>query len=356
MKITIFLGSLGGGGAERVACNLANHLICSGHDVEMLTMADADAGYQLSASVKKTCLLHSSERRNAILDNYIRIKRLKEHMKSNNTDCYVVMLAVTTILMLFLRKYTKATVVAAERVDPARYPKIKQILLKSFANRADKWVFQTEEIRRWYSSAIAEKKCVIIPNAINEVFIRPEYKGEREKRIVGVGRLTNQKNFKLLIDAFSRIAPDFPKYCLNIYGEGPNRKALEDQITELGLQDRVKLPGYVDDIVEQLERSSLFVLSSDYEGMPNALIEAMALGLPCISTDCGGGGAKFLIEDGINGMLIPVCDSKTMSEKMQYLLSYNSVASEIGKNARKIVDSLDPDHIYGEWERVISNK
>ena len=355
MRITFFLGSLGGGGAERVVCNLANFLVSKGHKVEILTMADVDAGYELDGEVKRTYLLKREERKNQIADNLNRIRRLRKHMKADNTDCYVVMLPVTTILMLLFRRITKAKVIAAERVDPANYSKSKQMLLKSLARRADGWVFQTNEIKNWYEDSVEKNNSVVIPNAINESFIRPEYTGTKEKRIVGVGRLTDQKNFKLLIDAFSRITSQIPAYTLTIYGEGPNREALKSQIQQLGLKEKVFIPGYAEDIIEQLEKSSLFVLSSDFEGMPNALMEAMALGLPCISTDCGGGGARFLIEDEINGLLVPVRDAERLASSMLRILKDKDLQEKLRRNARTIVQELRPEIIYSKWEKELKN-
>lgn len=355
MNIAFFIGSLGGGGAERVVCNLSNHLIRKGHKIEILTMSDANAGYELDEAVKKTCLLNANERKNIIVDNSLRVIRFIKHMKSNCADCYVVMLPETTILMLLFRKCTKAKVVAAERVDPNSYSWIKKSLIKKIAHNADRWVFQTEDIKKWYKNVVEDEKGVVIPNAINEVFIRQPYNGKKEKRIVGIGRLTDQKNFSLLIDSFSMIADDFPDYSLVIYGEGAKRKELEEKVRKLKLTNRVALPGYVDDIVEQLEKSTLFVLSSDYEGMPNALMEAMALGLPCISTDCGGGGARFLIEEGKNGLIVPVNDACKLGTAIRIVLTNKDLRDTIANNAKKITDQLSPTVIYGKWEQVIVN-
>lgn len=133
----------------------------------------------------------------------------------------------------------------------------------------------------------------IIPNAINKEFITAEYSGPRNKQIVSSGRLTEQKNHALLIKAFAGITAKYPAYKLVIYGDGPLRKDLELLASNLGIADKVSFPGYTTEIRKKIERSSLFVLSSDFEGMPNALMEAMALGVPCISTDCKGGGREI---------------------------------------------------------------
>ena len=118
----------------------------------------------------------------------------------------------------------------------------------------------------------------------------------------------------------------------------------------------VEFPGYVPDMPERLEKASMFVLSSDYEGMPNALMEAMASGLPCVSTDCGGGGARFLVQNGDNGILIPQKDEVALASAMEKILSDESLSAKLGENARKLQETLAPEKIYGEWERFILEK
>lgn len=353
MKITIFLGSLGGGGAERVTCSLANYLCNRGHEIEILTMSDADAGYSVNKKVKRTCLLSAIERKNIIFDNVRRINRLRKHMRSRNIDVYVVLLPATTILMLLFSGITDAKIIAAERANPESYPKVTKFLLKLLAYRADRWIFQTEEIKNWYDSCSISARSVVIPNPICDKFDSVPYKGIREKRVVGVGRLTKEKNFKLLIDAFAIVYREYTDYCLEIYGDGGERAVLDSYVRELGLENVIRLPGYTREVREIVKRSTVFVLSSDNEGMPNALIEAMALGVPCISTDCGGGGAKFLIKNGENGIIVPTKDVNGLASAIINLLSNESKASLLGKKARKIVEALDSQKIFGKWEQTI---
>lgn len=351
MHITIFIGSLSGGGAERVACNLANHLSENDCEVTLLTMSQTKEVYPICDSVKRISLVNSEERKNKIKCNILRYIRLKKYIKETQTDCYVVMLPITIALLLHFRKKSKVPMIASERCDPKSYSLAKKFLMKYFGKRADAWMFQTEEAARWYEGIA--KKSYVIPNAINPIFIRDLYVSEKEKSIVAAGRLSSQKNFKLLIDAFSRISEAYPEYTLKIYGKGPLETELREYAGSKDLEDRVCFMGYVADMPEQLEKTSLFVLSSDYEGMPNALMEAMALGLPCVSTDCGGGGARFLIEDGVNGLLVPVQDEVAMAEAIKAILSDPKTAAELGKNARKLQDTLAPEKIYGQWEKFI---
>ena len=353
MKITIFISALSGGGAERVTCNLANYLSDFGHTVEILTMGDAPVAEPLRENVKHTTLLSNKEKSNFLLNNAKRIFRLGRHMKKEPVDAYVVMLPKTTQLMLRLSFLTKAPIIVSERADPKVYSSRTQKSLQKLASKASGWVFQTNEARDWYLPHLRGTSQKIIPNAINPVFLRAPYTGDRARVIVGTGRLNEQKNFALLISSFALIANKFPEYKLVIYGKGSLLESLQSLAREKGIADRVEFPGFVSDMPQRLERASLFVLSSDYEGMPNALMEAMALGLPCVSTDCGGGGARFLIQSGENGILVPQKDELKMAEAIQKILTDKEFAAKLGNNARKIQQTLAPEKIYGEWEQFI---
>ena len=356
MKITLFISSLSGGGAERVTCNLANHLTDFGHKVNILTMGETPAAEPLREGITTVPLLTNQERSNALVNNAKRLLRLRKYMKRQPVDAYVVMLPVPTELMLRFSKLTKAPIIVSERADPAARNSKTQARLNRLLCKASGFVFQTGDAKAWYEPYLKGSAAEIIPNAINPAFIRPKYEGEREKIIVGAGRLNTQKNFPLLINAFAAIAKDFPEYKLCIYGKGGLLDSLQNLAKEMGVGDRVEFPGYVPDMPERLEKASMFVLSSDFEGMPNALMEAMASGLPCVSTDCGGGGARFLIKDGENGLLVPQKDVDAMAEAMRKILSDDVLARKLGENARKLQETLAPEKIYREWEEFILKK
>ncbi len=353
MKITLFISSLTGGGAERVLCNLSNYLIDKGNQVTVITNVEAEGFYGLDSRVSRYILLKQNERKNSLFNFFHCMKKLKKYVKENSNDTYVVFLPLTTLMLLTLRKNIKGRIVVSERGDPTRNKKILKFLLKKWICRADGAVFQTDTAKKWYEPYLKTTESVVIPNAINQAFIRQKFNGEREKIIVGVGRFSAQKNFPLLIRAFSKIANEYPNYKLVLYGKGALLESYKQLAEELKIIDRIEFPGYVPDMVERLEKTSMFVLSSDYEGMPNALMEAMALGLPVVSTDCGGGGAKFLIENEKNGLIVPQRDEEAMVNAMKKILSDQEFADSLGENARKLQEILSPEKIYGEWEKFI---
>lgn len=353
MKITIFISGVTGGGAEKVACAIASYMVGQEHDVELLTMTDEEATYPLDGRVSRYCLLKEKERKNFIVNNTIRLIRLVRYLTHSKSDVYLAMLPTNITTMLSMRFITSAKVIAAERANPASYNEDKQKKLMTLAHRADGWVFQTIEQKEWYEAHSQLKRPIVIPNAINPDVLKLHHTTERHKTIVTAGRLTNQKNHKLLINAFSKIADKYKDYNLIIYGEGPNREKLIEQITSLKLSDRISLPGYSSNVMANVNQASLFVLSSDFEGMPNALMEAMAMGVPSISTDCGGGGARYLINNEKNGLLVPIGDVNALASAMDRVLSDKTFADKLGKEAHKLCDTLSPDVIYGRWEKYI---
>lgn len=352
MKITFFIGGLGKGGAERVVCNLANHLVNHHHEVDIVTVGDSES-YLLDESIRRYKLIYNHERKNVLVDSARRVYRLFRYLRKKR-DVFVVMLPFTTLLLLRLRLFVRGKIVASERSFPTYYTQREQTRLKKLAHSADAWIFQTKAAKEWYGLALGKARSIVIANPINERFIHKRHVVvERKKTIVTAGRLTDVKNHSLLIRAFAKIASEFDDYRLIIYGEGELKPQLESEASELGLERKVVFPGFAD-WGKLSSDAGLFVLSSDLEGMPNSLMEAMALGLPCISTDCEGGGAAFLIDNETNGLLVPKGDVDALADAMRRMLSDKEFAEQCGKKAHKICERLAPEKVYGQWEEFIT--
>lgn len=358
MRVTLLIGSLSGGGAERVVCNLANYLAAHKHDVTVLTVSD-ESTYQIDAGVRHVVLYgESGSKLPHSVINLLRIYKMNKYLRSEKMDLYVTFLPKLTRILLQQKMFIKCPIILAERCDPSTFysTSVKNAeYFDRYYNLADGYVFQTEDAKTFYSNRnINVAESVVIPNAINPSFVRAPYTGKKIKRIVGAGRLTEQKNFRLLIDAFAKICDKYQDYKLVIYGKGPLEDDLIQHTKELKINHRVEFPGYVDNLGDELEKSAMFVLSSNFEGMPNALMEAMALGLPCISTDCPAGGSKFLIDDGVNGLLIPVNDVAALAEAMERILASEAVSCQYSAEARKVCEQLSYDKTYSKWEAFLS--
>lgn len=356
MKITIFIGGLSGGGAERVTCNLANYLARKKHDVEIITIGNVEPAEILDKRIKHVPLLTDYKEYGKTVGKFLRIKRLHQYLKQNNRDCYVVMLTITSALLLSMKRSTNAAIVCSERVDPESHDKFQKTLLKIMAHRADGYVMQTTSAEKWIIPYLKGKESVVIPNAINPSFIGPRFNGKRAKTIVAAGRLTEQKNFSLLLRSFAIATKQVPGYTLKIFGKGPLLSKLQIEVHNLGIDGQVEFPGFSNDLKNDIKIASIFVLSSDFEGMPNVLMEALALGTPCISTNCSGGGAEFLISNKENGLLVPINDEESMSKAIVRLMQDEKFAETLGTNAIKIQERLSPDIIYEEWEKFVIKK
>ena len=175
---------------------------------------------------------------------------------------------------------------------------------------------------------------MILKNSLNPAFVRPRYEDDRPQDIVAVGRMDENKNQRMAIRAFCKIAERFPDARLILYGDGPLRRELTEEVRSLDMSERILLPGRITDVPEKLEKAYAFVLTSFTEGMPNTLIEAMSLGTACISTDCPCGGPKDLIRDGENGFLVPVDDSDALADRLTRLLENPDLMQQMGKMQR----------------------
>lgn len=352
MKVTFFIGGLKGGGAERVICNLANELVNDYCEAEILTVKKSE-NYGIDKRIRYYYL--EGKTNHKLLAKLVKLRKLKHFLKKNKTDVYVVFLPVEICMFMHYRKYTKASIILSERNDPSKYPWYIQLLLKYYMPKASGIVFQTEAAEKWYG--IKNKiRTAVIPNPINPTFIETkEHIGKENGDIVGIGRLSSQKNWPVLLKAYCMLPSELKKHKLVIYGDGAERQKLITLCKSLGIARNVKLPGFSDSIRDILSKACIFVMSSDYEGMPNSLMEAMAMGVPCVSTDCPIGGPKYLIQSGINGILIKVGSVEELRDAMILLLTDIDKSKDISKNAQLIGEKLNPKSIYFLWKKFITS-
>lgn len=352
MKILFTIGNLKKGGAERVIANLSNFLI-KNHEVIIVTTTHDEIYYELDNKIKVYHLDEAKElKKGIIIKNIKRIRMLNKIIKLEVPDLAVSFLPEPSYRLMLIKKNLPSII--SVRNDPKiEYKSLKnKILMKMLYPKADGFVFQTEEARACFSQKIQEKSCVI-PNPISQNFVGDLYSGKRKKTIVNVGRLTEQKNQLIIIDAFYNIQRKYKNYTLKIYGDGNLKPLLTNRIKELNLEKKVFLMGEVNNIQNVIRKDGMFVLSSNYEGMPNALMEAMALGLPCISTDCPCGGPRFLIKNDFNGILVAMNSVDELAGAMEKIILDQEFANFISKNAHKICNTLNPLKINKKWENYM---
>ena len=356
-KVVFYVDSLRKGGAERVVSTLANFFsTIEDYDVYIFSLMKCKIEYSLNSNVKVFFISDSNNYQNKnifrrLINVREKIKTTKNLLKKINPDVVISFLPSSSFLALLTKK-TK--VIISVRNDPnVEYAGLKnKLLMKLLYPKCDGAVFQTSDAEKYFNNII--KNRIVIYNPLSHLFLNKKIdRKEKEKTIVSVGRLEKQKNFDLLINAFSLFEKKNPDYKLIIYGEGNERNKLQEKIRSCDLENKVVLTGQVDDIQDKIINSSLFVMSSNFEGMPNALIEAMALGIPCISTDCPCGGPRELINSGENGILVPTNDEIALSTSMDKVINDEKLAKKISENGLKIRDLLDEERICLKWKKYI---
>ena len=343
-KILFAITGMGGGGSERVVSVWASQLAERGYDVGIFTYARKEGEYAVDPRV--TRLTMTENIKDYLAMSYVKRYRLmRKIIKEFAPDAVLGFLPRMQIWMA-------ATTVGlnVKRIDTVRNSPwhfyngaITKQLWKLCFKTGDLTILQSEDQKPFFSKSV-QKKCVIVPNPLNEAYEKEgktEF-AEKATRFVAAGRLSKQKNFPLLIKAFAKACESHSDITLDIYGKGDDAYVAELQalIEELGVNERVRLCGRSDNMHGELMAHDAFLMSSDFEGMPNALAEAMAVGLVCISTDCKT-GPRDLIQDGKNGFLVPVGDVDAMAERIKTVADMAPTEIErFGVEARRYVTKL----------------
>ena len=286
------------------------------------------------------------------------LKNLRKFVLQYKPDVVVPFMTYQCIYTCLALAFTKYPVVVCERNDPSKIDgrdanKLHYFLRDLAFSMAKGAIFQTEGAKKYFSGSI-QKKSTVILNPLNSASFIEAYEGEKENRIVSVGRLTEQKNQAMLIKAFAQIKNEFPDVVLEIYGDGDKKDYLNQLSIDLDVSDRVFLMGNVSDVNERIKKARVFAFTSDFEGMPNALAEAMSVGLTCVSTDCSPGGARMLIQDGVNGIITPCRDVDLFADALRKVLSDDQYALSLGRAALNIRESLCLSNIADHWEEYLS--
>lgn len=344
MKIVFTLASLGSGGAERVVSLLANKMAEQGHFVEIICLKFNDVYYELHPEVKVTLAMQQTKNR------LTEVFWLRKYIKQEKPDVVIAFTEGVYCFTIAALLGTKIPVIASERLDPSAMTWKRNLLKRLLLPYADWLVVQTKSIKEYFPKGI-QKKTSIIYNPVRLTPTLPRREGEKA-RIISVARLFPQKNQEMMIRAFAKIAEKYPDWRLVIYGEGPRRQSLQLIIDNLQLTDRVQLPGRTEKVIDELQKSKIFCLSSDYEGMSNSMIEAICVGLPVVSTKVSG--TDELIQDGVNGLLVDIGDGQGMTDALEKLIQDEELMKNMGEASRKKASLFQIDTIVNEWMDLIN--
>ena len=354
-KVMFHIHSLGHGGSEHVVVTLAAEMIRLGIDVVIATTATFAEEYPLPEGVKRIDVgttdkeqeLSSSKQRK------LRQERLHRALLSERPDVLYSLCRGANYRAVLAATGTGVPVIISVRSDP-------KVDYGSFVHRhysrylyrkAGGAIFQTTGARDFFPAYIAEKSTVLL-NPISGDFLDSEICEKRRNAIVAVGRFHRSKDYMTLVKAFERVQKKYPEMTLEIYGDDSGDNTIHqvrEWIRSHHLTERILFMGNRRDVGERIRDAACYVLSSRFEGMPNALMEAMALGLPVVATDCESGGVKALIEDGTNGLLTHVGDDAEMAAAIGKMLEYPKEAERVAREAMKIRGKAGVSQVTQEW-------
>lgn len=344
-KISFITDTLSSGGSERVMSVLANEL-SKRNKVEIICLSGKESFYPICNNVKLVFL--EDKYGKSLLKKFLWLS------KNIHSDSLVIPFMVNVyIFTLTALMFKKVKIIVSERNDPKTHPVFIRILRKILIWRAQRVVVQTQDIANYFPHLMREK-IGIIYNPISDKYIwKSGLKADKKKVIITVGRLSPQKNHVMLINAFAKVSEKYPEYQLHIYGEGEIRRKTETYIKKKGLDEKVILKGRCNNLGEVLPHAEIFAMSSNYEGMSNALIEAMYVGIPVVTTAVSG--TKELIEDGINGFVVPIEDEKAFAEALMKLVEDNTLREQFAEKEVEIINKVQPSIILKQWETIIKD-
>ncbi len=385
MKHLIFVTlSLTKGGAERVISNMCNDFFADKTKVTIISLMKAEPEYALDERIRFMTIDENEQdyKKSMPVRFLSRRGKLRRVLRQicdaeGKPDCIISFLPEPNMLMCSLKKSLGVPLIISVRNDPKiEYAsKLKYAMMRLLYPKSDGYVFQTGQAKAYFEFCEhIMQASTVIPNPLAKEFVQPvsareeqnaepqneqaNEKGSKGKgvyRIMAAGRLEKQKNYPLMLQAFELFYQRHPESRLTIFGEGSEREKLEVWVQEHGMAKCIFMPGVSNRIREEFAQADLFVMTSDYEGMPNALMEAMASGLPVISTDCPCGGPAYLIRHGENGFLVPLSEGarEGFVEVMEQLYEDTALAKKVAEAARGIAVTEAPDVIYARWEEYI---
>ncbi len=365
MRCAICLSDLGAGGTQRLALGLAEHLLGRGHEVDILTLDDPDAGslFPLPAGARVVGLGLRADSRGlleAFIANRARVAALRLALVRAGTERVISFLTTTNILTLLAARPLGLPVTVAEESSPGHEPlPLPWALLRWLTYGWARYIVVHSRGAGTFFRGRLAGRVRVIPNPVAPCRTAtdggPDGGGSRTRRkpvVVAMGRLSPEKGFDLLIAAFARVAPQHPEWSLRILGDGPLRLALLDQAAASGLADRIALPGFSAQPAEAFAAASLFCSAARVEGFGIALCEAMACGLPAVATDAPS-GPRDIVRPGVDGELVPVDDVRALAAALSALMADPDRRATYGARAREVTERFSPARVWADWDALI---
>ena len=350
MKLLFVIDNLCFGGAQKIFSFVANELVKKEYKVAVVSYASDEIPH-FGLDDRIQFFSGGAYKHNGIVKHFEKLPCIREVIKMTMPEVIIAFSAIPTLLGI-LASHNKIPVIYCERGDPNQYNSLKDKVM-FLGLRLAKWsVFQTEQAQKCFGKKIVQRSTVI-PNPAFDVSVKRvcDY-----STIAFVGRFEiRQKRQDLMVEAFEKILKKYPNAKLAFYGAGEDLEYIEQMCCEKKIIDSVCFKGKVENVCEEIAKAFCFVLTSDYEGIPNALIEAMSIGRPCVSTDCSPGGAKMLIDNYENGILVPCGDVDAVADAVTYLYDNPKEADRMGETAKMIIEKYHPDVIVEKWIEAIEN-
>lgn len=368
MHILFYIHSLSSGGAERVTTTLANHWASQGLQVTVVTVAGRERDfYTLDDRIKRIALSLDANSANpwrALISNGRRVRALRYVLRVMKPDVAVAMMATANATLALAGWKLPVTTIGSERTYPPA------ISLGRAWEAIRRWsyphlsgiVAQTQQSADWLQANAPAPHIKVIPNPlhyplpIHEPVMTPSTAREEHRcthMILAVGRLGAEKGFDRLLDVFANISRAYPDWVLVILGEGPKRASLEEQVTSLGLGQRVCLPGAVGNVGDWFEAADVYALTSRFEGFPNSLLEALAYGVPSVAVDCETGPREILRHE-VNGLLVPQNDNKALASALERLIGDPALRARFAERAIEARERFSIRCIAEQWEKMFN--
>lgn len=359
MNIVLISDSLASGGAERVMSIMANYWADQGRHVTLITLdSEGNDFYPLDGRVSRVglgCIKNSTSLWSAIRNNAARVRLLRAAIRGAKPDVVVSFQDIMNVMVLLAAWPLSVPVVVSERNDPGQH------VIGPVWNRLRRWLYpraaavvvQTDPVKAWVTRFVSAERVHVIPNPVRPVTERTNIIPSLEvprPYVAAMGRLERQKGFDLLLRAFAACQQE--GWFLVIVGEGSERANLESLADKLGIGSRLYLTGRIKEPESVLQQAALFVLSSRYEGFPNALLEAMSYGVPVVSFNCPS-GPDVIVRENIDGVLVPPLDVEAMAVEIKQLMNNEGRRRAYGEAAKEVRSRFSIEGVMGMWSGLL---